>query len=54
MPPLPCQDIGGIAYFGYAYYANQLTVARIASDKYKGVKDASLPDCSMDLGCVFR
>jgi len=37
-------DIGGIAYFGYAYYAqyaNQLTVARIASDKYKGVKDTA-------------
>ncbi|CAE6949870.1 sphX, partial [Symbiodinium natans] len=37
-------DTGGIAYFGYAYYATftgQLTVARIASDAYKGVKDTA-------------
>ncbi|CAE7473034.1 sphX, partial [Symbiodinium pilosum] len=37
-------DTGGIAYFGYAYYttyANQLTVARIASDAFKGVKDTA-------------
>ena len=36
------EDTGGIAYFGYAYYATftgQLTVARIASDAYKGVKE---------------
>eukprot|EP00439_Symbiodinium_sp_Y106_P035472 s2809_g4.t1 len=37
-------DTGGIVYFGYAYfaqYASLLTVARIANDKYKGVKDTA-------------
>jgi len=40
----PSEDTGGIVYFGYAYfaqYASLLTVARIANDKYKGVKDTA-------------
>eukprot|EP00439_Symbiodinium_sp_Y106_P035650 s6944_g4.t1 len=35
-------DYGGVAYFGFAYFAQNsatLTVARIAQDKVKGVKD---------------
>ena len=38
----PSQDTGGIVYFGcacFAQYSSRLTVARIANDKYKGVKD---------------
>eukprot|EP00439_Symbiodinium_sp_Y106_P046907 s2846_g6.t1 len=40
----PSQDTGGIVYFGsacFAQYSSRLTVARIANDKYKGVKDTA-------------
>ena len=42
-------DYGGVAYFGFAYYAQNsatLTVARIAEDTVKGIKDT--PDAKVE------